>query len=218
CGGDDRDGVFRDVDAQFKAACVNGREVLAEPVGGLMADVEVHAVEAALFHFEVDCAGDDVTRGEFGAFIVLGHEASAVGQAQDAAFAAHCFGDQEGLGLRVVEASRVELDEFHVGNTTAGAPGHRDAVAGGDVGVGGVEIDLACAAGGEHGVACANGRDVAAVDVEYIGAEAAFFVAAPQLVGGDQVEADVVFEDVDFRVSAHLIRQGVLYGRSSGVG
>jgi len=44
-----------------------------------MADVEIDAVQAALLHFEVDSAGDDVARGEFGAWVVFGHEACAVG-------------------------------------------------------------------------------------------------------------------------------------------
>jgi hypothetical protein len=39
---------------------------------GLVRDVEVHAVEAVLFHLEVDGAGHDVARGQFGAWVVLG--------------------------------------------------------------------------------------------------------------------------------------------------
>ena len=84
------------------------------------------------------------------------HEAAAVGQQQMAALAAHRLGDQEGLGVRVVQAGRVELDELHVGDPAAGAPGHGDAVAGRGVGIGRVQVDLAGAAGGQHGVAGAR--------------------------------------------------------------
>ena len=60
--------------------------------------------------------------------------------------------DQEGLGVRVVQAGRVELDELHVRHAAAGAPCHRDAVAGRGVGIGRVQVDLAGAAGGQHRV------------------------------------------------------------------
>ena len=53
------------------------------------------------------------------------------------------------------------------------AVGHGDAVAGRDVGVGGVEVDLAGAAGGEHGGARADRLDLAGRAVEHVGAEAA---------------------------------------------
>ena len=134
-----------------------------------------------LLHLVVDGAGDDVARRQFGARIVLGHEARAVGQAQDAAFAAHRLGDQERLGVRVIEAGRMELDELHVGDAAAGAPGHGDAVAGRGVGIGGVEVDLAGAAGGEHGMAGAEGDHPVAVAVEHIGAEAAVCARRPSL-------------------------------------
>ena len=69
--------------------------------------------------------------------------ALAVGTAQDRALAAQRLGEQEGLRLRVVEAGRVELEELHVRDRRAGAVRHRDAVAGRDVGVRRVEVDLA---------------------------------------------------------------------------
>ena len=48
--------------------------------------------------------------------------------------------------MRMIEAGRVKLDEFHVGNATTGTPGHGDPVAGGGVRIGRVQIDLAGAA------------------------------------------------------------------------
>ena len=69
---------------------------------------------------------------------------------EHAAFAAHRLADQKGLGLGMIEAGGMELDELHVGDRRAGALGHGHAVAGGDVRIGGVEIDLAAAAGGQQ--------------------------------------------------------------------
>ena len=88
--------------------------MLADESLALVGDVEVDAVEAALLHLGVDGAGHDVARGELGARVVLRHEALAVGQLQQPALAAHRLGDEEALGVRVVEAGGVELDELHV--------------------------------------------------------------------------------------------------------
>jgi hypothetical protein len=87
--------LARDVDAEFAAAREDGREVLGEEFRRLVRHVEEDAVEAVALHFEVDGAGDDVSRREFGTFVVSRHEARAVGQAQQAALAAQGFGDQE---------------------------------------------------------------------------------------------------------------------------
>ena len=189
----------------------------AQPVRGLVADIEVDAVEAALLHLEVDGAGDDVARCELLARIVLGHEAGAVGQLQQPALAADGLGNQEGLGLRVVQAGRVELDELHVADPAARPPRHRYAVAGRDVGVGGVQIDLAGAAGGEHRVARGEGDDLARLDVEHIRAEAAGAGLA-DLVADHQVDRDVVFEDVDVRMAAHMLAERRLHRGAGGVG
>jgi hypothetical protein len=48
------------------------------------------------------------------------------------------------------QAGGMKLDELHVRDRHARAVGHGHAVAGGDVGVRGVEIDLAAAAGGQQ--------------------------------------------------------------------
>src|SRR5574340_842528 len=147
-----------DVAAEFQPAAVNRREMLAYEVGWLVADVEIAAVDTAFLHLEVDRARHDVARGEFGARIVPMHETAAVGQQKVAAFAAHCLGDEEGFRVRVVQAGRVELDEFQVGHPAAGTPGHCDAVASRGVGIGRVEVDFAGPAGGEHRVAGGEDR------------------------------------------------------------
>ena len=113
------------------------------------------------------------------ALVVLGHEACAVGQAQQAAFAAHRFGNQEGLGLRVVKAGRMELDEFHVGDPAAGAPGHGDAVAGRSVGIRRIQINLAGAAGRDQRIRGAERDDLTVDAVEHVGAKAAVVASCP---------------------------------------
>jgi len=87
----DRDRVAGDVDAEFEAAGVDIREMRPNEILAFMADVEIDAVQPAFFHFEVDGAGDDVARCQFGPLVVIEHETAAVGQAQQAAFAAHRF-------------------------------------------------------------------------------------------------------------------------------
>jgi hypothetical protein len=149
-----RDRLARDVDAQLQAARVDGREVLLQEGLAEVRRVEPDVVEAVLLHLEVDRAGDDVARRQFGALVVRGMKRAAspsmFGSSRMRALAAQRLGDQEAALLRVVQAGRVELDELHVADPAAGAPGHRDAVAGGGVGVAGVAVDLAHAAGGQH--------------------------------------------------------------------
>lgn len=134
-----------------------------------------------------------------------------------AAFAAYRFGDQKRFCLRMVEAGRVKLDEFHVGDAAASAPAHGDAVAGGDIRVAGVQVDLARAAGGEHGKAAGDGDDLVGVAIQNIAAEA-LIVIESQLVAGDQVDRDMVFEDVDIRVLFDLADQCGLDGAAGAVG
>ncbi|MNV95733.1 hypothetical protein D3C71_1906590 [compost metagenome] len=122
--------------------------MVLDELGRLVADVQVHAVHTQALHLVVDGAGDDVARGQLGARVEALHEALAVGQLEQAAFAAHRLGDQEVLRLRVVQAGRVELVELQVADPAAGAPGHGDAVARRDIRVGGILINLGRSAGG----------------------------------------------------------------------
>jgi hypothetical protein len=54
-------------------------KVFLEELRRLVRHVEEHAVEAVALHLEVDGAGDDVPRCQFGAAVMVGHEARAVG-------------------------------------------------------------------------------------------------------------------------------------------
>ena len=145
--------------------------------------------------------------------VVLRHEGLPVDRREDAALAADRLADEEALGLRVVEAGRVELEELHARDRRAGAESHRDAVAGRDVGVAGVEVDLAGAAGGEQGRRGEEGVHAAAAAVQHVGAPDAVVPVADRPAQArleDQVDRDVVLEDADPGVRPAALDQALL--------
>ena len=168
-----RDRLTGDIDAKGQAALVHGGEVALDEVRRLVSDVQVYAVHAQALHLVVDGAGHDVPWGQLFAWVEARHEAFAVGQAQQGALAAQGFGDQETLGLRVIQAGGVELVEFQVRHPAAGPPGHGDTVAAGAIGVAGIEVDLGRTASGQHGEARAESVYLAGIAVEHVGAQAA---------------------------------------------
>lgn len=92
---DDRNSFPRNIDTQLETAGVNIRKMGANELFTLVRNIKKYTVNAAFFHFEVDSAGNDVTRRQFGALIMFEHEARAVGQTEQATFAAHRLGNQE---------------------------------------------------------------------------------------------------------------------------
>ena len=122
----------------------------------------------------------------------------------------------------VVQAGGVELDEFHVAHPAARTPSGGDAVASGGVGVGGVEVDLARAAGGQDGVGRLEGLDQILLNVEHVGAMAAAGRARRRALAelgvGDQVHQHVVFEEVNVGRGAGALAQRLLHGGAGGVG
>ena len=103
----------------------------------------------------------------------------------------------------------MELDELHIGDPAPRPPGHRDAIPGRRIGIGGVEIDLAGAAGGQQRTAGAHCKDFAVAGVEHIGAETAL-VGKAQFGAGNQVDRDVIFEYRDVRVDTDLAGERLL--------
>jgi hypothetical protein len=95
-----------------------------------VADVKVNIVETEPLQLMVDRAGDDVARRQLRATVEIRHEAVAgTRQLQLPALPSHRLRDQEVLDLRIVQAGRVELVEFHVRHPASGPPRHGDAVA-----------------------------------------------------------------------------------------
>jgi hypothetical protein len=56
--------------------------MLGEKSGGFVRNVEIDAIQPALFHLEVDRPGDDVARCEFAARVVVRHEAVPSGSSR----------------------------------------------------------------------------------------------------------------------------------------
>jgi len=165
----------------------------------------------------VDCARDDVARSQFFAGVEAGHEALAIGQPEQCAFAAQRFGNQEALGLWVIETGGMELVEFQVACSATCAPRHGDAVAASAVGVAGVQVDLRGTARGQHDEARLKGFDLARVAVEHIGTQATPARQA-QLVLGNQIDRDTLLQQFDVVLLPGLAEQGVEDGGASGVG
>ncbi len=174
-GGDDGDGFFEGVVSEFEESFVDE----GESVGEFFAewgDVEEGAWGAGAFDFGIDGAGNDVSRCEGASRVVIVDEGVAFFIDKDGAFASDGFGDEKGAGFGasgggVVEAGGVELNEFHVGDGGSCAPGHGEAVAGGGVGVGGVEVGFAASSGGEDDAGCLDGHDFVGLGVEGVDAE-----------------------------------------------
>ncbi|CAI8760512.1 hypothetical protein EMIT051CA3_10753 [Pseudomonas chlororaphis] len=212
-----RDRLLGDVDGELQAAFVYGREVAFDKGFRLVADVQVHAIDTQALHFMVDGPGDDIPRRQFGTRVETRHEAFTVGQLQERALAAQGLGDQETLGLRMVEAGRVELVELQVGHPAARTPGHGDAIATGAIGVAGIEVDLGGTAGSEDDKTRTVGVDFAGGTVEYIGAEAAI-AFQPQAFFGNQIDGDPLFQQLDVRALPGLVQQCREDGCAGGVG
>ena len=119
--------------------------------------------------------------------------------------------------MRVVKTSRVELDEFHVGDAAACAPAHGDAVAGGGVGGGGVQINLACSACGQHRILCGDGNDFAAQAIQCICAVAAIVIFS-HLFAGDEIDGNILFQQGNIWMRARLFGNSLLHGPASCVG
>ncbi|MNO74037.1 hypothetical protein D3C76_650220 [compost metagenome] len=209
-------GLLGDVDADRKAALVDGREVLDDEIRRLVADIQIHAVGAEPLHLVVDGAGDYVPRRQFGPLVEVRHKAAAVGTAQIGPFPAQGFGQQEVGIIGVEQAGGVELVELQVRHPAAGAPRHGDAVPRAHVRVGGVLVHLGGAAGGQCHETGADHLDLLDVAVPDIGAEHPV-ARQVQLAGGDEVDRVEALHQADVGVGADLIDQGELHRLAGGV-
>jgi hypothetical protein len=153
-GRDDRQRLLEAIDTgELDADLVDARQALHDgrriEVGDVEQDVVlVDATAATFLDFGRHGAGNHVTRRQIlGVRRITLHEAFLAGVTQDAAFAAHAFGDQHaGTG----HAGRVELPELHVFERNAGTRRHAEAVTGIDEGIGRGVVDTAGTAGREN--------------------------------------------------------------------
>jgi 3-dehydroquinate synthase len=184
-GGMDGGGLFGEIEAVVEAGLEDAGEVVLHDAGGEVGHVEKHVGGAGAGDFRDNGAADDVAGGEF-----VG-EALAGGVAEEGAVTAEGFREEESGGAIEVEGGGVELDEFDIADDGAGAPGHGDAIAGGDIGVGGVLVDAAEAAGGEQDGVGEDGVAFAVAGV--VGDGAADLAILHEQIGngGEAEEADV---------------------------
>lgn len=196
-GGDHGDGLLERVVPEAEEGLVDEREALGELVAK-RGDVEEDARRTGALDLGIDGPGDDVTRGERAAWVVVVDELVALLIDENRAFAADGFGDEKGAGFGaggggVVETGRVKLDELHVRDGGAGAPGHRKSVARRGVGVGGVEVSFSAAPGGENDTGRFDHADFVLFDIENIGAENAVIGDRAELARRDEIDGVVIF-------------------------
>ena len=194
------------------------REVSFRLLSVLHGHVEAHVVEAMDFHFMVDGPRHDVAWSQRLARIVLLHELAAVGQFEDSPVAAHGLGDEEGgMGLGgIVKNCGVELHKLHVLHGGLGAVGHGNAVAGGNLGIGGGGVDGSCAAGGHQRDARKVGVNLIVAGINHVGSIALNVGRAARhfdskVVLGDDFHGKVVLQHLYPRVAAHGVHEAALY-------
>lgn len=192
-------------------------EVIDKKLRWFMRHVEEDAIRSVPFHFKVDGAGDDIPWRKLRARVVLRHESGSVGKTQYAAFAAQGLRNQKTLGVRMIEARRMKLDEFHVRDPTAGAPCHCHSVSRRRIGIGGVEVDLAGATRGEHRMTRGNGYDSVLIDIEYVCAQATTIRHA-YLGADNEIDSDMAFERVDVLMRPDEVGKRGLDSGARGIG
>jgi hypothetical protein len=173
-------------------------------------DVEQDVIGAALFHFAVDRASDDVTRREGFQRVPGVHEFNASDAFQNATFAADGFADEKGFCSRMVEAGGMKLDELHVCDGSARAIGHGNTVAGGDIRVGGIEIDFSATARRQEGDRRRERFNFAGSIIEYINAEATVVAHVAEFLAGDEIDGEMIFVNFDVGPFGNRGEEGTL--------
>jgi len=194
--GHHRDWSFGQVISKAQASLEDSREPPPDEIGVAMAQIEIHEVQPATLHLGIDRSRNHVARRQLGVRMVALHERGAVGQFQNRALAAKRLRDEKGLGGGMIQAGGMELIELEVCDRRARPIRHRDTVARRDVGVGGVEIDLAGAACRQHRGARNHFADFVSVAVERIDAPACARLSR----GGSldqQIDRDMIFQSAD---------------------
>ena len=145
------------------------------------------------------------------------HETLSAFVDQNAAFTANGLGNQEGFDRGVVEASGMELDEFHIRNHRPGPPSHGNAVAGRDIGIRRIEIHFSTSPRGGHGHIGAQGFYDAGGLIEHIDTEATILHGVAEFAGGDEIHGHVVFHHFDSGMLGDALEKSGFNLSSSGV-
>src|ERR1700740_3578002 len=108
------------------------------------------------------------------------------------------------------KAGRMKLNEFHVGDRCSRSPCHRDAVAGGDVWVGRVQINLAAATGGENHTIAPPRFYGACSFIQNVDANHSIFRGETELPRGDEIDGHMVWEHGDVGRCPYRRKQALL--------
>ena len=211
------DGFAGNVDPEAQTLFVNGREVLFDEVGRLMADIQEQVVCTQALHLMVNGPGNNVPGREFRPFIKPVHKSTAIRQPEHATFAPNRLGNQEGLGVRVVQAGGVELVELHVGNTAPRPPGHGNSVSRSAVRIGGIAIRLGGAAGSDDGEPGSKQFHMIVFEIQDVGADATV-AGKCKLAVGNQIHSHPAGFQVNIRPGLGLARQGGGNRVAGGIG
>ena len=200
-GRHDGNQVFGHINAEFEAFGVDVRKTFFKICPPFFADVEKHAIVPGPFHLGIDRARDDIARSETAARIVFFHELASALVDQHGAFAADGFGNEKTFGLGMEKARGMKLDELHVLYFRSRAPGKRDPITGGRIGIARVKIDLAAASGGKNGIMSFYRVNLPGRSVEHICSDTAVFAFNADPPGHYQIDDDLIFSEFDFRMT-----------------
>ena len=192
--GNDRDGLFGDVDSVAQAGLIDVWKAIDNERGRFVGDIQKNMVGSRFFHLRVNRAGHDIARSQ-GLHGMIGfHEWKAIQVFEDASFSPQGLRDEEGFRLWVEKAGWVELNEFHVRDGNPGSCRHGDAVAGGDVRIGGIQVNLTATASGEDDKRRPDGFNFPRQNIEHIGAQAVGFTREGCFFRGDQIDGKVILQ------------------------
>ena len=113
--------------------------------------IKEHMVVPGGEHLAYNGLRHDITGSEVAAPVIAGHESFTLHVDQPSPFSAHGFGNQRTGLIPVVQRSRMELHELHIGDPHARTLGHGNARTDGPGAVGGMQIHLTYPACGQHG-------------------------------------------------------------------
>ena len=148
-GGTDGSNVAGKIEAVAEAGGVDAGETLLEELLGFGSHVEIDVLGIGAIHFADDGASDDVARSELLSFVIALHKTLKMDIAEDAAFAAESFAEEETWRAFDGESGGMELDELHVREDGPSVVGNGHAVTGSNFGIGSFAIELAEAASGK---------------------------------------------------------------------
>ena len=213
----DWDILLRDINAYAQALGVDIGEVVFRLFGVFVGNIEADMVKTVNLHLVVNGTCHNIARRKREACIVFLHKLLAIRQAENTSVATHRLSNEVSrvrLGW-VIQGSWVELHKLHVFDEPFGTIDHRDAVARRHIRVGGSGIDSACAACSHKGDATEIGVDLARLGVEDIRAIAldvgcATGDAHAEVVLGDDLYGEVIFEDINIGVVANRSHESTL--------